>query len=174
MNFTPFPEFITQRLRLRELKRTDWKEIVFLRSDKEVNKWVIRPQAKNKIEAWAFIDRISKATKNNQSLYWCINLKDHSEMIGSVSLWNFSKDLKTAEIGYDLNPKYHRKGIMNEAINAILDFGFNTLKFKKIEAYTHRDNEPSKKLLLKNSFKFAINRTDPEDQNNIIFELKRD
>jgi len=142
-----------------------------LRSDKEVNKWVIRPQAKNKIEAWAFIDRISKATKSNQSLYWCINLKDHSEMIGSVSLWNFSKDLKTAEIGYDLNPKYHRKGIMNEAINAILDFGFNTLKFQKIEAYTHRDNEPSIKLLFKNNFRILEKKIDEENKDNIIFEL---
>jgi len=171
MNFTPFPELKTDRLLLRQLQTTDWKEIVFLRSDKEVNRFVKRPQAKNKTEALTFINKITTATKNNQSLYWCITLKEHREMIGSISLWNFSEDLKTGEVGYDLNPKFQGKGIMNEAMRTILDFGFNSLQFERIEAFTHRDNETSKKLLLKNNFKLVYDRTDSEDYDNIIFEL---
>lgn len=171
MNFTPFPELITDRLLLRQLQITDWKEIVFLRSDREVNRFVKRPQAKNKTEALAFIDKITTATKNNESLYWCITLKKYPEMIGSISLWNFSKDLKTGEVGYDLNPKFQGKGIMNEAMKAILNFGFINLQFERIEAFTHRDNEASKKLLLKNNFKLVNDRRDSEDSDNIIFEL---
>ena len=171
MNFTPFPELKTDRLVLRQLQPTDWKEIVFLRSDKEVNKFVKRPQAKNQAEALTFIEKITKATKNNESLYWCITLKGQQEMIGSISLWNFSKDLKTAEVGYDLHPKYQGLGIMNEAMKTILNFGFNALNFQKIEAYTHRNNEASKRLLLKNNFKHVKERIDPEDADNIIFEL---
>ena len=172
MNFTPFPELQTQRLLLRQLQPTDWKEIVYLRSDAIVNQFVKRPQATNKSEAIAFIDKISTATKNNESLYWCITLKESVEMIGSISLWNFSKDLKTAEVGYDLNPKYQGLGIMNEAMKTILDFGFKTLNFQKIEAFTHKNNKPSKRLLLKNNFKLVADRIDPEDADNIIFELE--
>ena len=41
---------------------------------------------------------------------------NHFEMIGSICLWNFTDNQKSAEIGYDLSPKYQRKGIMNEIV----------------------------------------------------------
>jgi len=171
MNFTPFPELQTDMLLLRQLQPTDWKEIIVLRSDKVINQYVKRPQAKNKVEALAFIKRITTATKNNESLYWCITLKDNPKMMGGISLWNFSKDLKTAEVGYDLMPEFQGNGFMNEAMKIVLYFGFNELQFQKIEAYTHRDNEPSKQLLLKNDFKHIEDRVDQENPDNIIFEL---
>ena len=61
---------------------------------------------------------------------------------------------------------------MNEAMKTILDFGFKTLNFQKIEAFTHKNNKPSKRLLLKNNFKLVADRIDPEDADNIIFELE--
>lgn len=67
-------------------------------------------------------------------------------------MWNFSKDNKKAEVGYDLNPLFQRKGIMSEALKSILGFGFNNLNLDKIDAFTHKKNESSKKLLEKNGF----------------------
>ena len=59
---------------------------------------------------------------------------------------------KIAEVGYDLNPIFQRKGIMSEALNKVINFGFNELGLDNIEAYTHIQNENSKKLLEKNGF----------------------
>ena len=69
-------------------------------------------------------------------------------MIGTISLWKFSEDKKTAEVGYDLNPVFHNKGIMTEALNCVLKYGFTQLQLDKIEAYTHKENQASRKLLL--------------------------
>ena len=69
-------------------------------------------------------------------------------MIGSICLWNFSEDRKVAEIGYDLDPKYQRKGIMTESINAVLNFGFRKLSLEKIEAFTQKQNKERNFIVL--------------------------
>ncbi|WP_407557462.1 GNAT family N-acetyltransferase [Winogradskyella sp. 4-2091] len=105
------------------------------------------------------------------SIVWGITLKDKSELIGTICLWNFSVDKKVAEVGYDLNPKFHNKGIMTEALNLVLDFGFNQLKLQKIEAFTDTKNENSKRLLTKNGFILNPSRKDVDNESNLIYEI---
>ncbi|WP_239001346.1 GNAT family N-acetyltransferase [Elizabethkingia anophelis] len=83
-----------------------------------------------------------------------------------------SADRKTAEVGYDLKPLYHGKGIMSEALVAVIEFGFSTLGLDKIEAFTSRYNEASKSLLLKHNFILNPERTDEDNLDNLIFELR--
>ena len=60
---------------------------------------------------------------------------------------------------------------MNEALVKIIDFGFNKMKLKAIEAYTHKDNESSMRLLVKNKFKLDTTRKAEKENNRIIFTL---
>jgi len=174
MKFSPFPELISNRLILRSIKESDCDTILFLRSDMEVNKFIQRPehrQTNTKSDALKFIKQLSENSQNGISISWGITLKNEPQIIGTICLWNFSKDHKTGEVGYDLKPEFQNKGIMNEALNLIIDFGFNKLKLYKIEAFTDHKNESSKKLLEKNRFQFIENRKDYENTSNIIFEL---
>jgi len=51
-----------------------------------------------------------------------------------------------------------------------VDYGFHKLKLNKVEAFTHKNNAGSQKLLLKN--KFIINiKLNQNDTGDIIFEL---
>ena len=174
MNENPFPEIITNRLLLRRLKESDWAMISYLRTDKEVNKYLQRPEAKSKEEALQFITKIHLAIENQESYYWAITLAQNERLIGSISLWHFSSDKKTAEVGYDLSPGFQKKGIMDEALKGILDFGFNNLSLDIIEAYTHKHNEPSKILLIRNHFELVAGKNDDGNKNNIIYEIKKD
>ncbi|HEY9362570.1 MAG TPA: GNAT family protein, partial [Chitinophagaceae bacterium] len=54
--------------------------------------------------------------------------------------------------GYSLLPDHQRKGIMQEALKAVLDFGFNVLQLHSLEANASPENEASLKLLEKNNF----------------------
>ena len=83
----------------------------------------------------------------DESITWGITTKESDVLIGSICLWNFSKDKKTAEVGYALDPEFQRRGIMSEALKAILDYGFNQRGFETIEAYTDYRNMSSKTLL---------------------------
>ena len=175
MNFTPFPTLLSERLLLRNIEKSDCDTILFLRSDKEVNKFIERPEhrkSKNKPDALKFIKEINENLENNKSIAWGITLKEDPQIVGTICLWNFSEDNKTAEVGYDLNPKFQRKGIMNEALKMIIEFGFTKLNLNLIEAFTHNQNKSSKRLLEKNGFQFMDNRKDLENKSNSIFELR--
>jgi len=176
MKFKPFPEIITERLFLRRINESDCDAILFLRSDKTINKFIKRPESektKNKADSLKFIKKINDGIENNNFISWGITLKENSKIIGTICLWNFSKDNKKAEVGYDLNPLFQRKGIMGEALKNIIAFGFNELRLNKIEAFTHKENESSKILLEKNGFIFMEQKKDEENSSNLIFEIEK-
>lgn len=175
MNNKTFPEINTERLFLRKIEESDSEVILFLRSDETINKFIHRPEnrkTKTIADAIKHIKKINLETENNTSFSWGITLKSDREIIGTICLWNFSDDCKTAEVGYDLNPTFQRKGIMSEALNSVMDFGFKELNLDTIEAYTHIQNESSKKLLEKNGFRFIEDRKDNDNLSNVIFEIK--
>ena len=120
-----FPEINTERLILRKIEESDSEVILFLRSDKTINKFIDRPEnrkTKNISDAINHIKKLNIETENNKSFSWGITLKSDLKIIGTICLWNFSENNKIAEVGYDLNPIFQRKGIMSEALS-ILEIG---------------------------------------------------
>ena len=172
MSLKSYPEIRTKRLLLREPEKSDWPVVLYLRSDVEVNKYVKRPNADSRDKALEFIERITNERKTGKSIVWFISLKDDPKMIGSICLWNFSNDGKTAEIGYDLHPEFHGTGIMQEALKTVVNYGFGQFSLNQIEAFTSRQNQKSINLLKRNNFQFNESRTDEENPDNLIFELK--
>lgn len=98
----PFPWLKTNRLKLRPLDKSDTMEILFLRSDKEVNQFVKRTAPKNIADAEEFISKIQLDFIEGRNIYWVINFIQDTSMLGSICLWNFSSDRTKAEVGYDL------------------------------------------------------------------------
>ena len=176
MNFNPFPEITTNRLFLRKIEESDAAIILFLRSDKLETKYIERPEnrkTKNKQDAIKFIKELQEYLDKNISISWGISLKNNPEIIGTICLWNFSENKKRAEVGYDLIPEYQSLGVMSEALKSVIHFGFKELKLDSIEAFTHKENENSKKLLEKNDFRCMKKRKDLNNKTNIIFELQK-
>jgi ribosomal-protein-alanine N-acetyltransferase len=171
--FISFKELTTERLLLRSLKAIDKKEIFVLRSDPGINKYIARPKPINMEEALQFIRMRNDDIRENKSLYWAITLKGNPRLIGTICLWNFSEDGKTAEIGYELFPHSQGKGIMDEAVKKVIAFAFQTLGLHLLEAFTHKDNLKSRSLLSKNNFLPDITRTDEDNKDNAIFVLMK-
>ena len=158
----------TTRLLLRQLKETDVSAIYSLRSNERVNQFIDRPTAKDQEEAKAFIQKITE----NKSYYWGITLKENAKLIGTICFWNLSADRKSAELGYELHPDYQGKGYMDEAMKEVIGFAFRS-GFTSLQAYTHKENLASTKLLLKHGFVHDEERNDPENPNIIIFSLAK-
>ena len=85
-------------------------------------------------------------------LYWAITLNDTKKLVGTVCLFSFSDENDKCEIGYELLPNFQGQGIMKEAVEKVIEYAFNIIKVQRIEAFFHRDNQPSIKLLEKCSF----------------------
>jgi RimJ/RimL family protein N-acetyltransferase len=162
--FTPFPILKTGRLTLRQLAIHDEQEIFTLRSDNEINKYLDRKRAKTIDDARSFIDKISENINKNDSVYWAITFSDKDILIGTICLFGFSDENDKCEIGYELLTNFQGQGIMREALEKVIDYAFNTIKVKKIEAFFHRDNQSSIKLLKKFSFRNSNepDKTDPD------------
>lgn len=106
-----------------------------------------------------------------ESILWVICEKAAHTFRGSICLWNISWENKSAEVGYTLDPALHGKGIMQEAMDVVLDYGFNTMQLDVIDAYTHSANQPSINLLQRNGF---LRKELPKPENHIIiYSLKK-
>ena len=165
--------FLTDRLILRTLTEFDSFEVLGIRSHPVINQFLHRDSPKNTFEALDFILNIQRKSANGEIFFLGIALQNKPELIGTICLWNFSGDRKTAELGYELLPEYHGKGIMSEAVTFILNYGFEDLKVSKIEAFTNKNNLNSIQLLQKFNFTLNVNRKDEKYPENLIFELAR-
>lgn len=162
----------TERLQLRKLLEKDASQIYYLRTNEIVNQYILRPKQKNLTEAISFICERNRDITQGKICYWAIALKGKQKLIGSICLWNFSEDKTVAEIGYDLHPDYFNRGIMTEALQEVIHFGFKKLQLKSIEAYTHEKNINSIKLLEKTGFIYLPKRVDESFPKNNIFSVK--
>jgi [ribosomal protein S5]-alanine N-acetyltransferase len=165
-NFTPFPNLSTERLTLRQMKREDENEIFNLRSDERVLQFIDIPKAVTVEDARKFIEKINKSIPENESIMWAITLKDDDKLIGTICFWNIATGAMKAEIGYMLHPEFQGKGIMQEAVIKVIDYGFKTMRLNTIVADLDPKNSPSLKILEKNGFVY----TGKEDD-LVIFSL---
>lgn len=147
LHFTPFPFINTTRLCLRNVVADDAPQIFFLRSDETVMKFLDRAPAASVEEAEKFIENITNLEKTGEAITWAITLKEDAKLIGTIGYWRIEKEHYRAEIGYVLHPHHHNKGIMQEALKAVLDVGFHILKLHSVEANVNPHNAASIKLL---------------------------
>ncbi|HTS45349.1 MAG TPA: GNAT family N-acetyltransferase [Puia sp.] len=170
MDSTTCPTLTTPRLVLRQLSMDDENEIYLLRNNEKVNTYIARPKSTTREEAGNFIKKIIEGVANHDSLYWAITLKNEGKLIGTICFWNISEDRLVAEIGYELSPVNQGRGIMQEALQVVLEYGFQAAGFTTIEAYTHPENEKSSTLLEKFLFKRKEGKTENEE---IVYILRK-
>ncbi len=169
-NFSPFPILKTDRLTLRKPATGDSAEIFALRANPSVNKYLDRQPCHSIENATSFILNINKSIENNDAFYWAITSNLTGKLIGTICLFNFSKDKSTAEIGYELLPDFHGKGLMREAVSIVIEFGFRQMRLSSILAIVHFENLRSIKLL--ETFKFTkLPNAKEMDEHLIRFEL---
>lgn len=172
MNSATFITLRTTRLTLRQLSIDDQQNILTLRADPEINKYLDRQPSKTIDDAINFINKVNENIEKHIALYWAITLTETKTFVGTICLFDFSNEKNSCEIGYELMPKFQRQGIMKEAAQAVIDYVFQTLKLKKILALTHCDNQNSSNLLAKLNFVKSI-ENDKENPSLNIFTLAK-
>lgn len=166
------PRIKSNRLLIRPVIHKDGKSVFQLRTDPKVNQWVKRSKPSNLADAIAYIDKCNQQVENDECVYWGIQEQGSEEMIGSISLWNYSADRKTAELGYDLLAPYWNRGYLSELFPLVLNYGFQQLHFNRIEAFTQKQNAASIRLLEKHHFILDMKQSDPDNADNLIFICK--
>lgn len=151
-NFTPFPNLETKRLYLRRMRPSDVNEIQALRSDPEIMRYIPRPLIKTKEEALEFIHIMDANIGTNTVINWAITSKENDQLIGIIGFYRIKPEDYRSEVGYILSPNFHGQGIISEALERVIQFGFDEMKLNSIEAVIDPKNSSSEKVLLKNNF----------------------
>ncbi|MCR4030003.1 MULTISPECIES: GNAT family N-acetyltransferase [Flavobacterium] len=151
-HFSPFPVIETERLILDRVTEADLKEVFELRSNPETMKYIPRPLVKNNEDALEHIKMIDEKIENNTGINWGIRLKDDTKLLGIIGFYKMQPENYRAEIGYMLSPDFHGKGIVPEAVNVLINFGFKNLNLHSIEAVIDPENYASEKVLQKCGF----------------------
>jgi [ribosomal protein S5]-alanine N-acetyltransferase len=86
----------------------------------------------------------------------CLDHRDFrlkKAVAGAVRFNSFEKKWRCGEIGYELHPDYWGKGLMTEAVRAVVACGHQTFRLNRIDAWTLPGNGASDRVLEKSGFR---------------------
>ncbi|MDQ1856598.1 MULTISPECIES: GNAT family N-acetyltransferase [unclassified Chryseobacterium] len=142
-----FPVLQTERLILSPLQEKDIPFIVELlqhRIFSDLTSNIPYPYMENDARSWV---KMSKEAFDNHTGYTFAVRNKENQIIGAIGLHD--RDDDKAELGYWIGIPYWNKGYVTEAAKAIVDFGFNEVKFNKIFATHFLHNPASGRIMEK-------------------------
>lgn len=153
ISLSPFASLHTSRLLLRQPVLTDAPALFRIRSDARVMRYIGRQPMSDPAEAEKLVEVFNTAFEQNEGITWAICKQETPDLlIGTIGFWKMDKANHRTEIGYILSADWWRQGIMDEAMTAVLEYGFRTLDFHSVEANTDPENDASGRILEKHGF----------------------
>lgn len=93
--------------------------------------------------------RYRRDAKEQQQFVFGAFDKKSGAFIGQIDFFVINKQLRWANLGYNIGNQYWNQGYATEAAQLGLKIAFNVLNFHRIEAATEIRNKPSQKVALK-------------------------
>ena len=150
--FATFPVLETERLTLRAVTLDDTTDIFRIMSDPRVTHYFgVAPMVSHD-EAVQRVDTFRTAFEAQTGVRWAITRRESGHFLGTCGYWRLIKPHFGAEIGYELAPACWGQGVMTEAAEAVLAFGFTMMGLHRVEAHIHPANTGSRRVLEKLGF----------------------
>ena len=147
------PILETKRLILQEITIHDKVELFQLHSNPEVQRYTGEPPVTTMKE----IEQAIQGRKEHYQTYgygrWAVYLKDTEAFVGWAGL-AYLPEFDEVDLGYRFLPEFWGKGIATEVSEAILNYGFEVLKLKKIVAIAMKEHKASLRVMEKVGMEF--------------------
>ncbi len=149
-----FPKIFTDRLCLRELRVSDQADLFRVFSDPDVTRFYNIKAFRSLEDSLTLIERRMQRLHKGRGVHWAITFReDENRLIGCCGFNAWKPKQQMAEIGYELSRPYWNQGIMTEALQAILVYGFRYKKLDAVEAWVMPGNRASVRVLTKLGFR---------------------
>ena len=124
-------------------------------SDSDVTKFLTwQPHSSVEVSR-GIIENWLKEYSDEKYYQWAIVLKANgNEPIGDISVVQMNEDISMVHIGYCLGRAWWRRGIMSEALKAVMDFMFDTVEVNRVESRHDPMNPNSGKVMRKCGMKY--------------------
>lgn len=145
----PFPVLGTRRLVLREIALDDAEFWLRNFSDpRVVELTAYEPPAGLEAAKAELLQYAVRPFEQGTGIRWGISLRGARALVGTLGYHQWMKEGGNhARVGYDLLPEQRGKGIMAEAMRAILAYGFGTMNLNRVEALIDPVNLASIRLV---------------------------
>ena len=150
MNKTGTQTIETHRLILRQFRLKDAEDMFAAwASDPDVTRFLTWPaHTSEDITRMVLTDWISRYG-DGSFFNWAIEWKETGKVIGNISVVRIEEAIEEAELGYCLGRAYWGRGIMPEALRAVMDFLFDTVGVSRIMAGHDVNNPKSGRVMEK-------------------------
>ena len=143
------PDLVTPRLRLRRLTMRDAQDIYRYSRDPEVARHVLWDPHRSIGDSRAYLRYMLRRYRGHEPASWGIEYLETGRIIGTIGFMWIQEDNNAAEVGYSLARDCWGKGIMTEALRAVLQYGFDEMNLNRIEAQHETTNPASGAVMRK-------------------------
>ena len=142
--FVDFPILTTPRLVLRQIRSQDAPAVFRLFADAEVTRYYDLDRFTEPAQAHELVERFQWRFDHQVGIRWGLALSEMSDKL--VGTCGYNIWLQPARAHW-------RRGLMSEALAAILEFCFVRMNLNRVEALTIPQNTASIRLLAKLGFR---------------------
>ena len=147
--FSRLPVLETPRLILRTVAMRDAADIYGYSRDPEVARHVLWDAHRSVADSRAYIRFIQRQYRDGAPSSYAIVLKETERVIGTIGFMAYSEENSTVEVGYSLARAQWNRGLMTEALNALLELSFDRMHLHRVEAQHEVSNPSSGRVMLK-------------------------
>jgi Acetyltransferases, including N-acetylases of ribosomal proteins len=138
-----------ERVALRPLQEEDAGALFACASDAEVTRFLPWEPARSVGAVRGFVGDQIRRRREGDSMAFALLLRETGEMIGSIDLMDLKTEPGRAELGYLLRRSHWGRGLMTEGARLALQFGFETLRLRRVVAFADAENWGSRRVLEK-------------------------
>jgi len=140
----------TERMILRKFRYEDDDAMLkYWIADENIQSMYSEPVYSTKEEVKELLDKYIGNYENENYYRWAIILKENMECVGQIAYFMTDDKNHFGEIEYCIGSEFQCRGLMTEAVKAVMDYGFNKINLHKVQICHKSINIPSKRVIEK-------------------------
>jgi ribosomal-protein-alanine N-acetyltransferase len=143
------PALETERLVLRRLTMADAPAVFAYASDPAIGKHTAWPPHATLADSEAYLRMALTLYEGGNEALWGIVSKEEGQVVGTCGLYDIDLRHGTAALGYVLALRLRGRGLMPEAMRAVLGWAFGPLGLHRVQGVCRVDNDPSTRVMEK-------------------------
>ena len=144
----------TDRLILRQFRIEDAEDMYKnWASDPEVTKFLTWPPHASVDITKGLLSQWVSRYEDGGYFNWVMELKENGKAIGNISVVSLNEKVESADIGYCMSRAYWGKGLMPEALKAVMDYLFDVVGLNRVAACHDANNPKSGRVMDKAGMK---------------------
>jgi ribosomal-protein-alanine N-acetyltransferase len=147
--FADLPTLQTPRLILRRMTLDDAEAMFAYASDPQVTRNLAWETHRTLVDSLAFLQASLEQYRKGEVAPWGIVLVETGTLTGTIGYMDWDPRHARAEVGYAIGRRYWGRGLMTEALRAVLHFGFRRMYLNRVQALCYPENRASARVMEK-------------------------